>query len=35
MEGASPFRQVVERLKRRGSFKTVYESNGVVVMRRR
>jgi uncharacterized membrane protein len=34
-EGASPFRPVVERLKRRGSFKTVYESNGVVVMRRR
>jgi uncharacterized membrane protein len=34
MEGARPFRPVVERLRRRGSFGTVYDSNGVVVMRR-
>ena len=33
-EGASPFRPVVDRLRARGSFATVYESNGVVVMRR-
>ncbi len=35
MEGAAPFRPVVERLRRRGTFVPVYESNGVVVMRRR
>jgi uncharacterized membrane protein len=34
-EGASSFRTVVQRLRKRGSFATVYESNGVVVMRRR
>jgi uncharacterized membrane protein len=34
-EGASSFRAVVRRLRERGSFSTVYESNGVVVMRRR
>jgi len=33
-EGASSFRAVVQRLRERGSFATVYESNGVVVMRR-
>jgi len=33
-EGASSFRAVVQRLRARGSFATVYESNGVVVMRR-
>jgi hypothetical protein len=35
MEGAAPFRPVVERLRRRGTFVPIYESNGVVVMRRR
>ena len=35
MEGAAPFRPEVEQLRRRGTFVTVYESNGVVVMRRR
>jgi len=34
MEGASSFRAVVQRLRERRSFATVYESNGVVVMRR-
>jgi uncharacterized membrane protein len=33
-EGASSFRGVVQRLRNRGSFATVYESNGVIVMRR-
>jgi uncharacterized membrane protein len=33
-EGASSFRAVVQRLAKRGRFATVYESNGVVVMRR-
>jgi len=34
LEGASSFRAVVRRLAARGRFATVYESNGVVVMRR-
>jgi uncharacterized membrane protein len=34
-EGAVPFRPIVERLRKRGSFATVYDSHGVVVMRRR
>jgi len=35
LEGAAPYRPVVERLQRRGSFVKVYDSHGVVVMRRR
>ena len=35
MEGAQAFRPVVERLRKRGSFAIVYESHGIVVMRRK
>src|SRR5205823_9390132 len=33
-EGASSFRAVVQKLRKRGRFAVVYESEGVVVMRR-